>query len=52
MKPKQPASPPPLVSKHPRTHEPPAEEERPSDEITGEQPRSRSSEGDPENPPD
>jgi len=35
----------------PKTHEPPAENERPNKRIQGEQPRSRSNEGDPQNPP-
>lgn len=34
------------------THEPPAENERPDEDISGEQPRSRSNEGDPLNSPD
>ena len=36
----------------PKTHEPPAENEQPDEDITGEQPRSRSNEGDPLNSPD
>ncbi|MGE8498960.1 MAG: hypothetical protein ACN6O6_15745 [Pseudomonas sp.] len=39
-------------AQEPTTHEPPAKNERPDKRIQGEQPRSRSNEGDPENPPD
>lgn len=38
--------------KTPTSHEPPARNERPDKRIQGEQPRSRSNEGDPQNPPD
>jgi len=34
----------------PGTHEPPAGNERPDQDLPGEQPRSRSNEGDPANP--
>lgn len=34
----------------PKTHEPPAGNERPDQDLPGEQPRSRSNEGDPANP--
>ncbi|HSX70368.1 hypothetical protein [Pseudomonas subflava] len=37
--------------KTPQTHEPPAENEQPDEDIPGEQPRSRSNEGDPLNAP-
>jgi len=36
----------------PTTHEPPKKEEQPDEDITGEQPRSRSNEGDPQNAPE
>lgn len=36
----------------PTTHEPPPENEQPDENIPGEQPRSRSNEGDPANPTD
>lgn len=35
----------------PKTHEPPAENERPDENLPGEQPRSRSNEGDPQDEP-
>ncbi len=50
MKPNQPAKPPPIPPKH--SNEPPPEHEQPDENIPGEQPRSRSNEGDPQNPPD
>ena len=50
MNPKTPANPPPAAPKH--SNEPPPKEELPDEDIPGEQPRSRSNEGDPLNTPD
>ncbi|WP_156115094.1 hypothetical protein [Pseudomonas sp. ML96] len=50
MKPSQPANPPPVPPKH--SNEPPPKEEQPDESITGEQPRSRSNEGDPQDLPE
>lgn len=50
MQPNEPSKPPPESPKH--SNEPPAEHEQPDENIPGEQPRSRSNEGDPQNPSD
>jgi hypothetical protein len=50
MKPSQPDNPPPAAPKH--SNEPPPKEQQPDEDITGEQPRSRSNEGDPLSAPD
>ena len=50
MQPNEPSKPPPESPKH--SNEPPAEHEQPDENIPGEQSRSRSNEGDPQNPPD
>lgn len=49
MQPNETTKPPPVPPKH--SNEPPPPEEQPDEEVTGEQPRSRSNEGDPLNAP-
>ena len=51
MQPSKPVSPPPAPPTTPTRHEPPTVEEQPDEDLPGEQPRSRSNEGDPLNAP-
>ena len=49
MQPNETTKPPPVPPKH--SNEPPPPEEQADEDVTGEQPRSRSNEGDPLNAP-